>query len=403
MVLGAAVVGCTDAPPAATPDDTVVVSAALSAPTPATTSLKRPPPFAHCKNVCAARHIECGPVKQGREVHDCGGCANDNICKKGRCVKDPSCKPDGTSTKYCDGNNLMRMNSCGKSSLINTCANGCAQDACIVARCGDGKLQGNEQCDDGNAIPNDGCSNACKLPRCGDGIVQAGETCDDGNGVNRDQCTNKCRLPRCGDGIVQVGETCDDGNAIDTDKCTNACRSRKCGDGTLQNAEECDDGNKIDDDACSNVCTPNVIVCGDSVVQGSEQCDDGNAVQRRRLHEWVQDVALWGRLRPGRRGVRRRQHHQQRRLQQCVQAAEAAATALVQPGEDCDDGNAVDSDGCTNICLLAVCGDGIVREGGEECDDGNRIDEDLRRRRARPPGAATGSFSRARSATTATA
>jgi len=44
--------------------------------------------------------------------------------------------------------------------------------------------------------------------------------------------------------------------------------------------------------------------------------------------------------------------------------------------EECDDGNQVNTDDCTNACLDAVCGDGIVEEGFEECDDGNTIDTD---------------------------
>ncbi len=39
-------------------------------------------------------------------------------------------------------------------------------------------------------------------------------------------------------------------------------------------------------------------------------------------------------------------------------------------GEQCDDGNRVDSDACTASCLTAVCGDGVVRKNTEECDDG---------------------------------
>lgn len=36
----------------------------------------------------------------------------------------------------------------------------------------------------------------------------------------------------------------------------------------------------------------------------------------------------------------------------------------------------IDTDACTNACLDAVCGDGIVQEGVEECDDGNMVDDD---------------------------
>lgn len=45
----------------------------------------------------------------------------------------------------------------------------------------------------------------------------------------------------------------------------------------------------------------------------------------------------------------------------------------LEPGEACDDGNPSSSDGCVPpFCKLAVCGDGVVRDGVEECDDGNR-------------------------------
>lgn len=45
--------------------------------------------------------------------------------------------------------------------------------------------------------------------------------------------------------------------------------------------------------------------------------------------------------------------------------------AVVETGEECDDGNLNDNDGCTNECRSARCGDGILYIGVEECDDGN--------------------------------
>lgn len=45
-------------------------------------------------------------------------------------------------------------------------------------------------------------------------------------------------------------------------------------------------------------------------------------------------------------------------------------------GEECDDGNNVDGDGCSANCkLTAVCGNGKL-EAGEECDDGNTASGD---------------------------
>jgi cysteine-rich repeat protein len=41
-------------------------------------------------------------------------------------------------------------------------------------------------------------------------------------------------------------------------------------------------------------------------------------------------------------------------------------------GEECDDGNGVGGDGCSATCHIEYCGDGIVQSGLDEtCDDGN--------------------------------
>ena len=59
----------------------------------------------------------------------------------------------------------------------------------------------------------------------------------------------------------------------------------------------------------------------------------------------------------------------------CIAAA--CGDGIVYEGvEACDDGNEVDGDDCTNGCALAACGDGIVHENVEACDDGNTVDED---------------------------
>ena len=40
------------------------------------------------------------------------------------------------------------------------------------------------------------------------------------------------------------------------------------------------------------------------------------------------------------------------------------------PGEECDDGNQIDGDGCDSNCSFTACGNDIVT-AGEQCDDGN--------------------------------
>ena len=70
-----------------------------------------------------------------------------------------------------------------------------------------------------------GANDRCVVDLCGDGVVDPDEGCDDGNLVDTDACTKKCRNAACGDGILradlsagQLGfEACEDGNTVDND------------------------------------------------------------------------------------------------------------------------------------------------------------------------------------------
>jgi cysteine-rich repeat protein len=57
-------------------------------------------------------------------------------------------------------------------------------------------------------------------------------------------------------------------------------------------------------------------------------------------------------------------------------AGPRCGNGVVEKGEECDDGNEVENDGCLRTCVLARCGDGRKRLGVEECDDGNQVDGD---------------------------
>jgi cysteine-rich repeat protein len=122
--------------------------------------------------------------------------------------------------------------------------------------CGNGTVDGDEECDDG---PNNGddkaCTSACRTAICGDGLVLAGvEECD--TGVQSATCDSDCTAPECGDGVVNMaaGETCDDGNLDPNDDCTDQCLLATCGDGVVNPGEECDDGNLDPDDDCTPDC-----------------------------------------------------------------------------------------------------------------------------------------------------
>ncbi len=95
--------------------------------------------------------------------------------------------------------------------------------------CGDGIVNGDEECDDGYLNDNAGdCTASCTVNVCGDGFQHAlTEECDDGNANPNDDCVS-CSAAFCGDGFTQFGvEGCDDANADDVDACHNDCSAHE--------------------------------------------------------------------------------------------------------------------------------------------------------------------------------
>ena len=117
-----------------------------------------------------------------------------------------------------------------------------------------------------------------------------------------------------------------------------------CGDGITEACEECDD---IGESAtCDTNCT--VAVCGDSTINvtAGEICDDG-----------VNDGTGPGLCEPG-----------------CAAPAQCG-NGLIETGEECDDTG--ESAICDADCTAVACGDGVLNVlAGEECDDGNNVDGD---------------------------
>ncbi len=151
----------------------------------------------------------------------------------------------------------------------------CALTCQIIAqvKCGDGSIDANEECDDGNVRDFDGCSAQCRREtgECGDGQVQRGfgEQCDLGtrNGLTGASCDASCRKvtpPRCGDGIVNdPNEQCDLGaknSNVRGSLCLKSCLLPSCGDGIQQNGEQCDDGNLFAFDGCDATCQVEMTV-----------------------------------------------------------------------------------------------------------------------------------------------
>ena len=285
-----------------------------------------------------------------------------------------------------------------------------------------------EVCDDGDANSNvipGACRTTCLDPFCGDGILDDGEECDDGNDDDTDGCSRACLLPSCGDGVVNGDETCDDGNDIDTDECPNSCRAPGCGDGIVSSVER---EERITDVIVTNPFGVTGPVCDDGATCFGALCDvsgDGSApehgicqalgAQRAVSVEWgdgpgdaspdMPHAYNWSCVDyvcgPSTNDYASDNCSSFEMLQaitcrfegveECDEGLANADTpgatcrtdctsagcgdGIVDPTEECDDGNDVDDDGCTNACLAPGCGDG-VRQPSEACDDGNNLDGD---------------------------
>ncbi|MBF0107446.1 MAG: DUF4215 domain-containing protein [Deltaproteobacteria bacterium] len=233
---------------------------------------------------------------------------------------------------------------------------------CFRAGCGDKTVDTGESCDDGNITDGDGCTANCELEFCGDGIVNNGnEECDDHNRINDDFCTNECKKATCGDSITNSvsGETCDDGNHVNGDGCSLNCRTEVCGDGVVNNkgTEECDDGNLASGDGCSPSCSresrtyncpskPDFGTAWNSVPSYTQNClavVDGVCVTWDPVSDTETDYDTTGSTTSCRYA--------------CAQGfvrngsvCSYCGNGTLEAGEQCDDGNVKNGDGCQSSC-----------------------------------------------------
>jgi len=101
-------------------------------------------------------------------------------------------------------------------------------------------------------------------------------------------------------------------------------------------------------------------VCGNAILDPLEECDDGN----------LSDMDFCSSV--------------------CEVISPVCGDSVIEGPETCDDGNRNPNDGCNATCtaiganyqcpnpgqLCVRCGDGIIQPGKEACDDGNLIDDD---------------------------
>ncbi len=242
-------------------------------------------------------------------------------------------------------------------TLGGTCV---AEDACSELECGNSVLQPpEEECDDGNLINGDGCSSNCTLEPgsccfgCRDPITGTRDETSCVDAVSVKTCAEfipvACLSEPFTEGfqIFTLNGTCVDGGS---------CTELECGNLVLQSPEECDDGNLVAGDGCSSNCTIELGACcgqclnstSNVTVPGSSQCTDG--VTARACGEVILgcNESETARLTFTLDGT-------------CSEAScnDLCGNGMLDPGEECDDGNLIGGDGCSAMCTIergSCCG-----------------------------------------------
>ena len=336
------------------------------------------------------------------------GCADDTSNDEQKnppdCEGDACECPDGNCNTDCDDG------SCNEPPNINP----------PKAKCGNGKIESGEVCDEGSQ-PTEGCiecksitdgwscsaENTPCTRNCGNGREDPNEACDEGKKKTAgcsDDCktiTDKwkcpafgeaCYSPECGDGIPDTdrGEQCDDGKYNvplifgygEKGECFDNCTwTPYCGDGIVdEEHESCDVGDEgIDPNSeealngynlCTTRCRWSRYYCGDGQRTNGENCDDGN-------HKDNDGCSSSCQVEPG--------YYCPTDGQPCEPFK--CGNKFLDLGETCDDGNRNDDDGCSAACQIEdgyICltaGEPCEKIScsspfGTSCNDGNLTDGD---------------------------
>ncbi|CAD8095623.1 unnamed protein product [Paramecium sonneborni] len=206
-------------------------------------------------NKCQTKTCETAPETLNKHQECESYLLTCTVKKEGGCIQKKACE-DNLIKKQCHSD--IDNQECVWDDQLNQCfINQC------IGFCGDGIIQNNEeQCDDGNYIPYDGCYQ-CQF-QCSFGCID----CDQGQGCKK--CDNQFILNYeteiCQEIKVLIDEdetqNIEESNEIIDQRCGEnqifinfQCVSQ-CGNGVLNSKyEQCDDGNQIGGDGCSSFCS----------------------------------------------------------------------------------------------------------------------------------------------------
>ncbi|MBM4370453.1 MAG: hypothetical protein FJ098_02315 [Deltaproteobacteria bacterium] len=342
----------------------------------------------------------CLPATGCFHQNNAATCSDGNACSTGDHCQDGACLP--TALLSCNDGNPCTDDAClpgtGCQHVANQapCSDGlpCTQgDHCSNGWCTPITVL---DCDDGNPCTDDAChptlscTHSVNTAACDDG-----DSCTTGDHCHLGACLsgtplacndgNPCTADACIDGVgcqhIPQAASCSDGNA-----CTlgDHCAGGACVPASMLS---CDDGNPCTDDGCAMAtgCThaPNVKACSDGDActlndqcQGggctggpSLPCDDGNPCTDDGC-----DALTGCEFLPGNGPC------DDGNL--CTVVDQCSGGACVGSGTPaCGDTDACTMDscdpklGCVHTDIVPCCGNG-EKEAGEECDDGNLLPGD---------------------------
>ncbi len=214
---------------------------------------------------------------------------------------------------------------------------------------------------------------------CGNGTLDAGEQCDDANTNNADSCKNDCTLNICGDGVTggpvpallydfesgTIPSDAVNGNPgweiTTVQKHAGAYSIRSSAIGNNANATITFTG--LSD---GNICYWRT---GSSETGYDFLTVAIDGVQKESLsglqQTWTQ--MCWS-VTPGTHTIRFRYTKDEYVAENWDRWYIDDLRFSAGIAEECDDGNAIDTDACKNDCTNNVCGDGVVLAGIETCD-----------------------------------
>ena len=303
---------------------------------------------------CDTCKFSCVSTDTARNCVSADACMNNGTC-------------DDTTHKCAAGTPKADGTACGSGMI-------CKAGVCSGGTCGDGVVSGTEQCDFGSANgAGSGCEVDCKFS-CSKTPT---DSCLDTNPCNGTEvCANVtvggATGQKCNAGTALAdGTTCGGGKICKTGACVDP-PPITCGNGTLDTGEECDFGTGNGagtgcETTCKFSCSKTTDTCADTnVCNGVESCQtvtvSGKTGQKCAAGTNAAKCTACGTGLCDGAGA-------------CKSSTCGDTCVDATKGEQCEPPSSTTCDATCKTVVPAVCGNG-KRETGEQCDDGNTTNLD---------------------------